>query len=742
MEIWNGTVAGIPARVGEWAGADSQLALDVGTREGQCAWTIVKPGAIETTLGLRIDTEKLYGGMDPDEVLSQRTDVLAARVFSLGEPAMKTVLSLLPPVDQGMYAVLGSPQSWGKLFVDRAGAVWRDRRGWEDGTARPVWSQDLGKSLQLALLDGWMPIVMARAVDGDSIDEVFYFVPIGLTHRAPTVWIRHAHWAGTNLTRDRYIRLEYNGTAYETAAAKPDDYWDLFITAVTYYRRQRDQWAVADVSLEPAIARWVAGCSAMASVTYTAASPHYGARSYGEEVHDGFPPNFLTMVENTLLLGDACTARRQVEHVMDHLVDAYGRFCYWQGRGKSWDFASAGTEYGQWLWLVARYQQTLFPEGLSDSHLRVVAEMGEWLLRCQEEGTQSPGRALIVLCAEADNRSRKYVYTANNLWVVRGLEGAAEILQDTDGNRAERFLEAAQTLMQAISAAVADERKRGAGALPPFRLGYSATPWSLSGCASDGTVKPDDYEAYLGGEVTHGQDLLENTYANYRYYLEMLSAELLTPEDAAQLRSFRRRAGGELLGMTRFYRWVDDWPAANYARHLLEHGEVDRYLLLFYAHLCHHGNRDVLCYPEQVTVDGRFLADDSLPNLVLVPTMVAWMFAFEPVSNNDLYLASAIPDAWLKPGGSVTAERIGTSRGPVGIAMRRESATIQISLNLPAYRGPGETYLSIRADGIGSRPMQILEGAGLVEGVNGNRLRLKQGTVGAVTLTVGISATE
>ncbi len=44
---------------------------------------------------------------------------------------------------------------------------------------------------------------------------------------------------------------------------------------------------------------------------------------------------------------------------------------------------------------------------------------------------------------------------------------------------------------------------------------------------------------------------------------------LLESKEAEAIVSFRRQRGGELLGMTRFYRHLDDWPVGHYAHYLL-----------------------------------------------------------------------------------------------------------------------------------------------------------------------------
>ena len=56
----------------------------------------------------------------------------------------------------------------------------------------------------------------------------------------------------------------------------------------------------------------------------------------------------------------------------------------------------------------------------------------------------------------------------------------------------------------------------------------------------------------------------EPNYTNYRYWLEMLSSELLPKSFANRIVNARLTGGGQFCGMTRFSDGLDDWPLADY----------------------------------------------------------------------------------------------------------------------------------------------------------------------------------
>ena len=354
---------------------------------------------------------------------------------------------------------------------------------------------------------------------------------------------------------------------------------------------------------------------------------------------------------------------------MEHALRSDGRINYRQGLALV--FGASAAEYGMILDLIARYRKILAPE-LDDTVIfRKIIGMGEEIIEHISVCSEFDGLKLVKMCAEADTNERVHVYLNNNLWAVRGLEALALLIGEENG---KRYILAAQELRDNVFKSLErySEKNTRFGTLPPFRLGYTATPLTLSRC--DDTFRPTDareLEKYFSGrwsrnDAVDGEELIENAYANYRYYPEMLSAMLLPTELADSTVAMREALGGEILGMTRFLDHIDNWPVLNYARFLIETDRIEKYLLLLYAHTAHHGQPELMTYYEQVGINGRVYANDCLPSLTTTPIMLSWCFAYERIDNGVLRLLSAIPKEWYKTGFS--AKGLGYSGGTLDIS--------------------------------------------------------------------------
>ena len=222
------------------------------------------------------------------------------------------------------------------------------------------------------------------------------------------------------------------------------------------------------------------------------------------------------------------------------------------------------------------------------------------------------------------------------------------------------------------------------GDVPPFRFNYPTIPYTLSNCKTH--LLPDDEEAvkkyFYKPEGRRDfdvsdQEITENTYANYRYYPEILSTMLLPENLAEGVFNMRERLGGNLLGMTRFRSWLDNWPVVNYARYLIETGKIDKYLLLLYSHTQHHGHPELMCYYEQIKLFGKVSAHDCVPSLLTTPIMTSWMLAYETVDNSKLRLLSAVPKEWFTK--SFSAKNIGTTDGNIEISFSEKLLSVKFS---------------------------------------------------------------
>ncbi len=177
------------------------------------------------------------------------------------------------------------------------------------------------------------------------------------------------------------------------------------------------------------------------------------------------------------------------------------------------------------------------------------------------------------------------------------------------------------------------------------------------------------------------------SYCNYRYFAEMVSAGVLPQRAVRRVLDWRRDHGGELLAMTRFEDHLDDWPVLNWARALLETGEIARYQVLLHAHLAHHQAAGWLAAPEQATIvpdasgARRYHAGQVAPCQVVVPQMLRWALAYEPRDAEMLLIAPAVQTQWIADG--LQVEGLPTRWGPLDLAMRSTERAVEAQLRLP-----------------------------------------------------------
>jgi hypothetical protein len=551
----------------------------------------------------------------------------------------------------------------------------------------------------------------------------------------------------------QFLRLTRNGFRVKKTVVEPQEFFERFVCTLLHWCRFRDGLSSLQVP-EARVPRWVLGTAAFSTCIGSGDHLHYGSRGYHKSSHDLFPPTYLAAIECFFSLGDTARARRMFEHLLSHYVDAAGRFVYLQSEenfaipNDKEMFSASGSEYGQFLWLLNRLERQLKPVGWLSSYIVQLKSMGQFLLSRLSSSEQTKGKRLVFMCAEADTRDRVHVYLSNNLWFVRGLWGLGELLDRYEGGQSGKvFSDTADALLNDIREVSKQyEEESPYGPLVPFRLGYPALPWTLSNCAvRHDEVSAEQFHSYISTwkkekveeQPADGprQEYVENTYANYRFYPEMLSAMLLDKAAADAIVRMRESRGGDILGMCRFRDWLDDWPRWNHARFLVETDRIDSFLTLYYAHMCHHGSRDVLTYYEQVTLDGKVKAPDCVPSLLLNALMTVWMLCFEPVGERgSLYLCKATPRRWLESGSGFKAEGLMSTAGPVSVDVKNDGSHVHIHLDLPPEAGDRDVYVDVRLPGQ-LKVQDVASGSQFVHGrVSENRFRLQRSTHGSIDL--------
>ncbi len=672
-----------------------------------------------------------FCGYQPETLFKSGRDLLAEKLLEKGEPDFDAVKKCIPPLKNGAYIILGAPATWHNLTVSiETGEIYPHTKRIYD-LPIPIFSPCMvDRKLscikpRIFLLGEKMPIVYSVHTDGKTVLEFMYFVEAGDTGKEPVAYIRTkkyqlespsealTSYRIASKSRTTPVRLIEEET-FNTALIDTILFWMAF-----------DQEGVQCTFPEKTLQNATTGTMMTLASTFTGDHAHYGHRIYGEEFHDNFSPNYIWSLEATCLSGHGAWAKRIFRHMLQYVITESGRFAYRQGEEEL--YGASAEEYGQLLFVIERYSEILGIDEWSVHDFTKIMRLGHVLLSHIVPCEEFEGMRLVKMCAEADTNTRVHVYVNNNLWTVRGLFALSELLE-SKGFSAEAccFKAEAESLLKNMLALIEKYSEDSRfGSLPPFRFGYTAKPETLSICDETfSDMMPEEKRSYfvptfMRDQGAVKQDLTENTYANYRYYPEMLSAMYLPEDKAEAVIKMRENLGGEYMGMIRFMEHLDDWPAVHLARYLLETEKIEKYLLLLYAHTCHHGIPELMCYYEQVLPGVKLVMNDCVPSLLTTPILSLWMFAYETVNEKRLSLLRAVPKAWFEKGFEV--KNIGFSKGKIDICLKENTITLSFSVPISA-----ETEILWR-DKENFLENDIVQGMDCIDKIIGNRIVLKSG---------------
>ena len=620
-----------------------------------------------------------------NDALDRGEDILAgfARSDSFAAPS---VLGLLPEFEKGSYIALGHPSSDSSVTVDGSGRIFDqsrfyDRDNFPSETVIFCPAESSVAEPRQWLLDGIYPVLFSRF----SNVEYTYFVEKGDLRLAPSVWIRAVTLDGDKVKDMTFKRIG-------TDACNVTD--DNSLSAERFYEALYGIVALCDdfisrgvsISLpDKRLERSFYGTHLAHLSLFHGPQARYGNRFYGLSGHDNFPPNYITSILSLTISGRLDLAGLFAGYLLTYVIDPLGQVLYRQGDGQAYGFSAS--ELGQLLWVLSRYHNAAGALSAVSAHKGRILAICNYLASRVCALEDEPDIFTVRTCAEADANERVADYLQNIAWTIRGLESALAILGDFKGTDRIRLI--VVNMRKSFEAILSRKTiSTNLGSLVPFCLQYPYVPLTMSACLD--TTEPvgeQELREYFA-QTSHrgssdyppGRDFMENRYSNYRYYPELLSSSLLSEEQERVVRLLRERHGGELLGMIRFNRWLDDWPAYNLAIHYMERGLIDKFLLLLFAHAYCHGLIDFHTYYEQVAFKNEKAyarADTSCPSLLLNGIMIAFAFVYESVDGKRVDILRGVPSDWYA-GEGCRADGLCTSFGKVSVRIRNGTVMVRL----------------------------------------------------------------
>ena len=596
-----------------------------------------------------------------DRILAAQEDVLGQEILASGEdPSYEAAARLLPPLEA--YTFLGTTTSRQKVIVwpdGRLGFGVRDRRLAEvlfDPRTVLGNSTSASATTQQGLVGGYLSV----------IDYGFFDVT------AHSGWEEMAFSTGQDeLATYVCLRPAEGKRAYwRLPGPQPMKDGSKFYRALLSLQREWEKFFAEGMQIKLPDARVDDASHAAlvrALISEVGLHPKYGAGAYWAEQHDTFPPTIILLNQCLLDWGFEEEVKTRLGYYLSHYVKPDGTFDY---------YGPAISEYGQMLALAARYVRVTGDTDWLRQCLPALRRIAD-SLRAQMEASrkrlppESPYYGLLFGSAEADTRKDTRFYFSGDVWCWRGLVELGELLSD-EGHTAG-------------DAALAQLGKSMLGEAATFQGNVQAA--LLRALRKD--TAPPFLAPVAGLEVPFGRmtESQLSSYTNYRYWPEMLSAGMLTPEMRDAIVAYRATHGGELAATTRFEHVLDDWPYAHYAWGLVESGQTAHYLLGFFGHLAFHQTPGTFTAYESVAIKGDgtrdYSSDYCVPAQLVAPQLLRWMLVWEPWDKQELWLARAAPAKWFERGFS--AHRVPTKWGVVSfeVAPLPQALTAQIELESP-----------------------------------------------------------
>jgi len=155
-----------------------------------------------------------------------------------------------------------------------------------------------------------------------------------------------------------------------------------------------------------------------------------------------------------------------------------------------------------------------------------------------------------------------------------------------------------------------------------------------------------------------------SSYANFRFWTELIRAEVIPDGVVESLLDFRLSRRGAVGGITRWTDHLDDMPAGGYALGALRLDRLSDFNTLLSGHSALYQSRGTFTATEQLGIIGsnksggfrEYLAapserdvDFCVPSVLLPALMTQWSLVWTPATSDDLWVMKGTPRRWMAP---------------------------------------------------------------------------------------------
>ncbi|MFL8143368.1 Tat pathway signal protein [Xanthomonas vasicola] len=651
---------------------------------------------------------KPYFGLPLAEVAMAEADLLADRLLRDGDPDEAQARdvapppgSLLDPKDNGgrwpWTTFVGTRESLDTMPILPNG---RSRTSRPEHAFKELGEEALIRRREEGMLGGWMPAVrkvMRRKGEPDSWYDVLVFADVRARDRfVVQTWHRTMKVQAGAIVAVHYTH-SYPEFAPSRSAATAEQFYAALIDFAAYWQQALD----GTVQAKLPDASW----NDMAQFAFARELvvrpggdyPKYGAveRDYYGNEYDGFQDTFTSSLYANLEWGRFAQAAAVLDNYFDDFVQDDGLP------------NMRGPEVGQFgltLSLLARYLRYTGDAPRLRRLLPKIAATAQVLCALHDQALALPrsahGHGLLHgwnesdACLFPDPSLWWKPYYANSALTIRGWEDIAQVWSTLGGDagQATQWQRRAKQLRARLEASLRANVRRDLS--PPY-------------------VGP-----LPGTKLTFRQSLLQEKPSEqqwpHRAYAELLQADVL-PDDLANLViDCVRGHGGTSIGVVANIappepgsRDLLGFISYGYAQQLLRLDRIEEYLLFVYAHRYQVHTRGSWTAGEVSGITGG-MPLFCIPAQMTIPLLLRWMLVSDDSLGEQLFLARAVPRAWLGSGAPVGITAAPTRWGTVTLMLRNDAAArcISADVQLPE-RATKRTWLTLRAPA-GTRLQRVL----------------------------------
>jgi hypothetical protein len=638
-----------------------------------------------------------------DAAAALKTDLLGERIIAAsydGEPTFSSASAFLTP--QRDYASIGAQTATvkysvapdgriklasGSIYTPATNGSSEQQPGtliFDTASIVDFWPAKNWSVIKAGLVGGYLRVVATAGFDVESACgfEQISFAPAADLSGAVLVRLKSTNGTDSN-GQDRSLY------GYRYFNASREGVSPLIGDAMSFYMllfKEQRQWAqalneAAVVNLPGAEGKrqtdslW-GGLNAAISL-YVGNASGYGDGSAYWAPNGSLTSEVAPVVEALLSLGLRNIAKGIIAFYFDYFIRDDGSLPECDDCA-SGGFGDAIADYGEMIEIFCRLARALIDfDGdvpWVSSYLPAFARLSNHTLRLRQNASAigapsgEPSHGLVFGSPEHDTCREPDYYYHNNLWLLRGISEAADLLSDVGG---DAFAPLAHSLAAEVPLYAADIHS--SLSLVTIDLG-SGLLWI-----------PPIATTSLPAFETMTESILAS-YSNFRYYPEIVSSGMLDDATISGLLAFRDARGGVMSGNTRFEGHLDNMPAYGYARAALRLMDVptstaaSRFWLLVYGHMANYMSRGTFSASEQLPFYSDSLGmwrdylweyleggiDQCVPSLILSSLMTRWALVFEWRGEKKLWLARGAPRRWYNASeGGFSVKQMPTEFGTV-----------------------------------------------------------------------------